>query len=58
MSEENIYALYKGDDLIIIGSVNEISKALNIKNETVKFYMTPSYKKRTSEENGKRLIKI
>ena len=55
---ENIYALYKGDRLIVIGSVAEISKALNIKEDTVKFYKTPTYKKRTSEENGKRLVKL
>lgn len=55
--DKNIFALYKGEICLAIGSVEEISKELNIKPETVKFYMTPSYKKRTSE-NAKRLVKL
>lgn len=54
----NEYALYKGDDLLSIGTIKEIAHHLKIKEKTVKFYKTNSYKKRTSEEKGRRLIKL
>ena len=40
------YALYKGDKFLMIGTIDEIAKAYNIKPDTVKFYGTPTYKKR------------
>lgn len=40
------YAVYKGEDILAIGTVKEISKALNVKQETVRFWATPSYAKR------------
>ena len=52
------YALYKGDELIIIGTIKEIADYLGIKEDSVRFYNTPSYKKRTSERNSRRLIKL
>lgn len=53
----NEYALYKGDALMIIGTIDEIANALNIKSESVKFYSTPTYKKRTTE-NARRLVSL
>ncbi len=53
----NEYALYKGDDLMIIGTIDEIANALNIKMESVRFYKTPTYKKRTTE-NARRLVSL
>ena len=52
------YALYKGDTLLIIGTVEEISKELKIKEQTVTFYRSPAYKKRTTENKGRRLVKL
>lgn len=52
------YALYKGDALIIIGTIKEIAEYLEIKEDSVRFYNTPTYKKRTSEKNSRRLIKL
>ena len=54
----NEYALYKGNDLLSIGTIKEIADQLKIKEKTVYYYKTPTYKKRTSEEKGRRLIKI
>lgn len=51
------YALYKGDDLIIIGTIDEIANLLNIQKESVRFYKTPTYKKRTTE-NARRLVSL
>ena len=51
------YALYKGDELLAFGTIKEISDQLKIKENTLHYYKTPSYIKRTSEK-ARRLIKI
>ena len=56
--KRNIYALYKGEEMLSVGTIQEISEELNIKEKTVYFYQTPAYIKRTSEIKGKRLIKL
>ncbi|HIQ91029.1 MAG TPA: hypothetical protein IAB27_05350 [Candidatus Coprosoma intestinipullorum] len=50
------YALYKGDELLGIGTLNELSKRFGIKIKSLLFYQTPAYKRRTSEKRGKRLV--
>jgi len=45
------YALYRGDTFLMIGTIDEIAKAYNIKPSTVRFYASSSYKKR--RENNK-----
>lgn len=52
-----IYALYKGEELLVIGTVKEIAQKMNVKVGTVFYYRTPTYKKRTSE-NARRLVKL
>lgn len=42
----NIYALYKGDEFIIDGTTKKIAELLGIKERTLMFYKSPSYKKR------------
>lgn len=51
------YALYKGDTLLAVGTVKEIAYMLKIKVDTVYFYGTPTWLKRTSEK-ARRLIEI
>ncbi|EAC6417067.1 hypothetical protein DXP90_16395, partial [Listeria monocytogenes] len=51
------YALYKGDDLLKIGTLDELAEFRKVKRETIFFYATPSYRKRTSEK-GLRVIKL
>lgn len=50
-TQKKQYALYKGENLLRIGTINEIAKAEGVKPETIRFYKNPSYKKR--RENGK-----
>lgn len=52
-----VYVVYKGEDILAIGTVEEIAKILGIKPESVIFYNSKTYKKRTSE-NARRLIEI
>ena len=50
MSKENIYAVYKGDEFIDLGTKKELAKKLNIKPRSIGFMTTPSYKKRIKKK--------
>jgi len=52
----NEYAVYKGDEMLVLGTLEHCAKELNIKPENVLFYKTPTYLKRTTEETGRRLV--
>lgn len=43
------YALYKGENCLAIGSIKEIAKQMGVKENTIKFYMSPVYIKRRSK---------
>lgn len=55
--KNNMYSVYRGDKEIAFGTIDEIAVKLKIKPESVLFYGTPTYMKRTSE-NGRRLVKV
>lgn len=50
------YAVYKGDTLICFGTIKECAEHLGVQPETVKFYTTPTYKKRRKGSNNDHLI--
>ena len=52
------YALYKGDELLAMGTKDEIAKQLGISVRSVTYYGTPSYAKRTNEKYGRRLVEL
>ena len=56
MNKEKIYALYRGEKFLATGTKKELAELLNVKVETVSFYATPSYKKRTNEAKSRRLV--
>lgn len=45
------YAVYKGDELIIIGTLKECAERLNTSEKMVKYYSYPSQKKRAEGTN-------
>ncbi|MBC6150088.1 hypothetical protein HB834_00305 [Listeria booriae] len=51
------YALYRGDDLLKIGTADELAEFKQVKRKTILFYATPAYRKRTSEK-GLRTIRL
>ena len=51
------YALYKGEEIIAIGTAKEIADRVGIKETTVWFYKSPAYKKR-NKFNHLMLIEI
>lgn len=53
------YALYKGDEFIDIGTLEELAKKLNVSTKTIRYYKTPAYKRKGKEDaNRKVLIRI
>ena len=55
----NIYALYKGEELLGIGTKKELADQLGIKLSTISFYHSPAYQARSkNNKNRKILIKI
>lgn len=52
------YALYKGEEIIAMGTKREIAEQLGISVRSVTCYGTPSYAKRTNEKYGRRLVDL
>jgi hypothetical protein len=46
-----MYALYKGDNILTIGTIRELALYLGVKERTVMFYSTPTYRKRNKGNN-------
>ena len=43
------YALYKGDTFIDLGTKEYLAKLLNVKKDTITFYGSPTYRRRTKD---------
>lgn len=54
---KKIYAVYKGDEFLFMGTIEEIAKHFNVKKETVYFWTTPAQKRR-AKSRMKIAIKI
>ena len=53
------YALYKGDDVIAVGTIQEIAAKTNVKPDTIRFYTSPAYEKRLAarkDKNARRMV--
>lgn len=49
-----VYAMYKGEECLGIGTLRELAKELNVKYDTMYFYTTPTYKKRCKKGKNRR----
>lgn len=56
MSKENIYAVYKGDEFIDLGTKKELAKKLNLKPSSVHFLSTPTYRKRIKDISNSLIV--
>ena len=55
----NRYALYRGDEFITVGTIEEIAEYLGVKEASVRFWTMPSYIARIKQyHNSLRAIKI
>ena len=54
-----IYAMYKGEECLGIGTIIQLSKQLGIRIQTLRFYLTPTYKKRIEKgKNRRELVRV
>lgn len=59
MRKNKVYALYKMNDCLGIGTIKELCKEFKIKEKSMRFYLTPTYKKRIKGNlNRRELILI
>ncbi len=56
MKKSKVYAMYKDDELLGIGTVKELAEILNVKVETIRFYITPTYQKRVDKGKNRRIL--
>ena len=47
------YALYKGENMLAIGTERQLARELGVKIETIKFYRSPAYAKRLANRKGR-----
>lgn len=47
------YALYKGEEILAIGTIFQIAEELGVKMDTIKYYGTNAYKRKLSKRNAK-----
>lgn len=55
---KKVYALYKGEECLGIGTKYELSEQLGVKPYTIYFYSTPTYKKRCKGNNRRELVLV
>lgn len=51
------YAVYKGEEILAIGTAKEIAKQLKVKERTIYFWSMPSHQKR-NKKNAKFAIRL
>lgn len=56
--KSKVYALYKGEELLEIGTKQELAEKFGVRPKTIAFYNTPAYKRRTSPSKGRRLVAL
>ncbi|MGB3160931.1 MAG: hypothetical protein WBA84_06750 [Carnobacterium sp.] len=52
------YALYKGENMLAIGTLQEIANEMKIKLSSVRYIKTPSYQKRGTGKNRHVLVDL
>lgn len=58
MKSKEIYAVYKGDNFIDLGTIEELAIKLKMTARTLKFHTYPCYTKRIKDAYQNRLIVI
>lgn len=51
------YALYKGDELLDVGTLRELAERRGVKEETIYYYSMPAYQRR-GLRNENRLLAV
>lgn len=48
-----IYALYKGDEILGVGTIYELASMFNVQLRTIQYYRTEAYKKKLAKRKTK-----
>lgn len=48
------YVMYKGDDLLCIGTLEEIAMERGVQKETMHYYTTPAYQRKLAKRKNPR----
>lgn len=51
MRRKKEYALYKGEEILITGTIDEIAKSQNVTKKTIFYYQTPAHLKRNKKSH-------
>ena len=51
-----VYAMYKGDECLGIGTLIQLAKQFNVQYKTMRFYTTPTYKRRVKKGKNRRVL--
>lgn len=49
-----VYAMYKGEECLGIGTLIQLAKQFNVNYKTMTFYLTPTYKRRCKKSKKRR----
>lgn len=52
------YALYKGEELLSIGTLEEIAEERGVSVRTIYYYSMPAYQRKNGGNKGKKMIAI
>ena len=55
MSREAVFALYRGDEFVDVGTKEELARKMGVKPSSISFMATPAYRRR-NEGNENRLM--
>ena len=58
MKKYKEYALYKGEELLAIGTKRELAEKFNVKERTITFYMAPTKLKRNKGNNCRVVVAL
>lgn len=53
-----IYAMYKGEEVLAMGTIEEIAQKMGITIETVRYMTSPSHRKRCRGNNHREVFRI
>ena len=58
MKKSKVYALYKGDEQLAEGTLDELIKIFNVKRKTLLFYQSPVHCERRNKGKSRVLVRV
>lgn len=52
------YALYKGESILSIGTIDEIAEEMDVQYRTIKYYTTGAYKRKLAKRKNPKNFKV